>query len=300
MRALITGVTGMDGSHLAEILVEQGHDVFGVIRDPDRRSANLDNWTLAADVRYVVADLLDAESLRRAFVQAQPDAIYHLAAMSSPSQAWVMPELCGQVTGIAVGRLLDVAANVVPGAAVIVAGSLATHGPYGAAKEYARLIAADHRARGQNVTTIVMGGHHSPRRGASYLSQKVARHAAAAAEAWRHDGGAVPSKLHLGWLGRVQDWGWAPDFMRTWSSAHLLAPGEYVLSTGVPYAVQDYVASAYESAGLRWLDWVIAGTGAAQPVDVATLTAKPDPALDFIPTVDFADLVSRMVYPRER
>lgn len=292
MRALITGISGMDGSHLAEILVEMGHDVFGMIRDPDRPTPNLSD-ELRADVRFVTADLLDVESLRRALRQVVPDVIYHLAAMSSPSQAWLQPELCAQITGVAVGRLLDLVNAESPDSRVIVAGSIAEHGPYGAAKTYAQLIAAEHRTRGLSVTTVVMGGHHSPRRGASYLSKKVANHVRRVA-----DSGERAGKLQLGWLGRYQDWGWAPDFMQTWAQARRLPPGEYVLSTGDSHRVEEYVALAYESADLDWRDWVTLN-GAAQPTDVSRLSAAPDPRLLFRSTVDFPELVDRMVNQRE-
>jgi len=282
VRALITGVTGMDGSHLAELLGED-HDVFGLVRDPD---APRRDW--AATFTPVVGDLLDDLSLRRALCIANPDVIYHLGAMSSPVMAWTAPGLCADVTGVGTLRLLAAMAAEAPHARVVVAGTIAEHGPYGAAKLYARTVAADYRKRGFGVTTVLMGGHHSPRRGASYLSQKVATHAGRTAVGLRHAEAAglrgQAHKLQLGWLGRSQDWGWAPDFMHVWSQIHHVDPGEYVLSTGVPLGVAAYVGECYAFAGLSGDEWMThepqpGGEHGGQPTDVAVLSAWTSPEL---------------------
>lgn len=287
-RALITGVAGMDGRHLADQLRADGVKTFGMLRHPDHPTRG---DIEARDVTVVTGDLLDGQSLRDAVAFAQPDIIYHLGALSAPGVAWQQPELCAQVTGIGTLRLLQAVAAVAPHAKVIAAGSMATHGPYGAAKTYARAIAADCRDRGLAVSTIVMGGHHSPLRGASYLSQKVALHVKAVRRR------ETTRKLRLGWLGRRQDWGWAPDFMRVWAAAGDLEPGDYTLSTGDPYTVQAYVAGCYEAAGLRWLDWVDRETTDGNPnaTDVPVISAEPDAALGLVQTKDFDGIVGAMI-----
>lgn len=295
MRVLITGATGMDGWHLIEHLsvsAAKPH-VFGMIRHPDHPRADA---LREVGVKTVVADLLDASSLRRVISDIQPDVIYHLGALSAPGVAWDQPELCGEVTGLGTLRLLDATWDLARHARVIVAGSLATHGPYGAAKAYARIVAADYRSRGLSVTTMIMGGHHSPLRGRTYLSQKVAQHAG---QVWRYlkSGGRAPTphRLSLGPLTRLQDWGWAPDFMEVWSRAHLLAPDDYVLSTGAPYSAIAWVEECYHVAGAHWSTWVDIEDQGGNATDVPSLTADPDPRLGFIPSQSFSEIISTMV-----
>lgn len=295
-RALVTGAAGMDGRHLVRILHEAGVPVWGMLRHPDhpRRRAVEDRGA-----RIVVADLLDTASLRAAIAEVEPTEVHHLAALSAPGVAWQQPEHCAQVTALGTLRLLQAVQDVAPRAAVIVAGSLATHGPYGAAKTYARAIAADYRQRGMHVSTMVMGGHHSPLRGATYLSQKVALHARSVGQAMSlNSTKAAPRRLQLGWLGRLQDWGWAPDFMRVWADMPMMEPDDYTLSTGLAYTVQDYVAACYMTVGARWLDWVdlpLGGNVNPNATDVDSITAKPDERLGFESTCNFAELVRRMV-----
>lgn len=308
MRILITGATGMDGRHLASRLGARNL-IWGMVRHPDHpKIAELSDF-----VQPIVGDLLDRGSLIAVLDEVDPDVIYHLGALSAPGVAWRQPELCGEVTGLGTLRLLEACySNCAPGPepTVIVAGSLAEHGPYGAAKTYARVIAADYRARGYPVTTIVMGGHHSPLRGATYLSQKVARHARSVADArasgesvrpiWgrfpaRASGESVP-KLSLGPLDRVQDWGWAPDFMEVWARAHHLVPDDYVLSTGDPRSAESWVAACYAAIQEDWSDHVTITPGGGNVTDVPTLTAQPDPRLEFGSSLSMEDIAERMVW----
>lgn len=293
-RVLITGSTGMDGRHLAQSLAMYGGiEIFGLVRRLDHHLAD---HLAALNVTPVIGDLTDASSLRAAMTLARPQIIYHLGAMSSPSEAWQMPETCGNVTGLGTLRVIEAAPY---NCLVIVAGSLATHGPYGAAKAYAQLIAEDARERGLPVTTIVMGGHSSPLRPLSYLTAKVAAHARRMR--WAADGGIAlnEGRLSLGPLGRVQDFGWAPEFMDVWARSHELKPDTYKLSTGEPYSVADYVRECYAALGLDWNDHVniVERSEGGNLTDVASITAKPSPeieALGFAPR-SFIDVVRGMV-----
>ena len=288
MRVLITGVNGQDGSYLAELLAtDPDIELFGTLRSPDHPRRE---WIqrLVPDMQLLYMDLLDRASIDDALEESDPDAIYHLAAMSSPGQAWTQPELCAQITGIGVLRLLESAKRYdLTCCRIVVAGSLATHGPYGAAKTYARAIAADARAHGQHVSVAVMAGHHSPRRAPSYLAAKVARHALATVY-------GAPGALQLGPLDRMQDWGWAPDFMPALIEISEMPPGDYTVATGDPHSVKEYVAACYAAVGLDWEDHVVLDVNAGNPVDVPLVSALPDERLTWRPTVGFDEIVRRM------
>lgn len=296
MRALITGVTGQDGMHLAELLAKDhgigDGELWGMARSLDH--PRIDGLLgIAQGIRLVSGDLLDEGSLRAALVTSQPDVILNMAAVSSPGQAWAQPVLTGDVTGLGVARLLSAVHDVVPRARVVHAGSLARHGPYGAAKMYASAICADWRERGLRVTEAVMGGHHSPLRAPSYLSRKVTRHAAGA-----HLGLTI-QRLQLGWLGRSQDWGWASNFARALRALLELPPNQYVISTGEPHFVREWVSLAYAAVGLDWQEWVDVNVGGAGNVtDVPAITAQPAPellAMGWEPRREFRELVRELV-----
>lgn len=289
INVLITGITGMDGRHLLDALptYRPTAQIWGLVRSLDHP---LIPELEAAGVRIVYGDLLDAGSIAQAIATSSPGTIYHLGAMASPSLAWRAPEACGNVTGLGTLRVLEAAHQILPPSAqVIVAGSLAKHGPYGAAKAYAQTVAADYRSRDANVITMVMGGHCSPLRDASYLAAKVVRHARGVRV------GVTCERLKLGPLGRIQDWGWAPDFMDVWARAHELNPGEYVLSTGQPRSALEYVQTCYAAAGLHWEDWVAVDELGGNVHDVPAISAEPDPRLGLRITKPFQDLIHEMV-----
>lgn len=287
--ALITGVTGQDGSYLAEHLTRDlGQRVYGMVRGQDHPRRG---WLtrLAPGLELVGGDLLDEDSLQSAIYETKPDVIYNLAAVSSPALAWSQPHLTGQVTGLGVLRLLQAARRVCPSVRITQAGSLATHGPYGAAKTYARAICADYRARGMDVSVAVFGGHHSPRRGRSYFSRKVTSYV-----------GELTRKLdvgplRLGPLTRNQDWGWAQDFMTILPALVDLPPDDYVISTGEPHTCLEWVQTAFEHAGLDWRTHVEIDPAAGNVTDVASITAPPDSRLPRRPRTDFDELVFSMV-----
>lgn len=286
--ALILGVTGQDGSYLAEHLTRLGQRVYGMVRGQDHPKFA---WLtgLAPQLYIVGGDLLDEDSLQSALYEVKPDVIYNLAAISSPTLAWSQPHLTGQVTGLGVLRLLQAAWRVCPFVQVVQAGSLATHGPYGAAKMYARAICGDYRARGMAVSVAVFGGHHSPRRGGSYFARKVTM---AVGELVR---GERSGPLRLGPLTRSQDWGWAQDFMTLLPALADLPPDDYVISTGEPHTCLEWVDMAFGYAQLDWRDHVKIDPGGGNVTDVPSITAQPDPRLPRSPRRDFDELVFSMV-----
>lgn len=287
MRALITGVTGQDGSYLAEHLTTQGYDVFGMVRGHDNPKAD---WIkgLVPGITLIAGDLTDPMSLNAAVRYAQPDEVYNLGAISAPSQAWGQPFLTADVTGLGPLRLFDAVQRYAPDARVVQASSIALHGPYGAAKGYAHAIAADYRQRGLAVSCAVFGGHHSPRRGKSFFSRKVTRAAARIAA-------GLDTHVVLGALTRVQDWGWADDFVTTLPMIAALEPDNYTVSAGTPHGVQEWVEVAFSAVGLGWHDHVKIDDTFGNLTDVATLHAQPDPRLPWTPRQDFAELAAWMV-----
>jgi GDPmannose 4,6-dehydratase len=289
VKALILGVTGQDGSYLAEHLAGQGHEMYGLIRGESNPRRE---WIveLVPGIRLLDGDLLDQGSLQRAIAACEPDEVYNLAACSAPATGWSQPLLMAEVTGLGVLRLLEAVRQVAPTARVLQAGSIAQHGPYGAAKTYASAICADYRARGTHVTQVVMGGHHSPRRGVEFFSRKVTRAVA------RISAG-LQGQLTLGSLARAQDWGSAPNFVEAMPVALRHGPDDYIISTGEPHTAQRWVERAFAAAGLDWAEHVKSDPALSQPTDVPTLTARPDLRLldEWTPDTAFDALVWRMV-----
>jgi GDPmannose 4,6-dehydratase len=290
-RVLITGVTGQTGSYLAELLCTRDDvEPWGLIRgqrqeDRDRIQAMIPR------LRLVDGDLLDQGSLIRALETSHPERIYHLGAISAPGLCWSQPVLAAEVTGLGTLRLLE-AMRAIWGdnrVRVVVAGSLATHGPYGAAKQYAADIAADYRHRGWHVSTAIFGGHHSPRRGREFFSRKVSL-AVARIKAGRQE------SLTLGRIDRVQDWGWADDFAVALTHVMGAPPDEYTISTGKPHSASEWVAGCFAVAKLDWERYVKYDDSLSQPTEpTVPLTADPDPRLGWEPHRDIAGLAHWMV-----
>ena len=287
MKALITGITGQDGSYLAQHLVEKGYEVWGLIRGQDNPK---EDWlrSLVPTAKLVAGDLLDELSLHNAVCEIRPDEVYNFAAVSSPGLAWQQPVLTAETTGIGALRLFEAVRKCAPNARVLKAASIANHGPYGAAKLFAQTVAADYRERGLHVSCAVFGGHHSPRRGKSFFARKVT----SAVARIRVDG---VGGLTLGSLRRSQDWGWAPDFVK--QLPHLLGiePDDYVMSTADPHSAAEWVEEAFAVANLDWRDHVQFNPSLGNVTDVATLTAEPDPRLQWHPNQDFKGLIRWMV-----
>jgi GDPmannose 4,6-dehydratase len=292
MKAFITGITGQDGSYLAEHLLAEGWHVTGLVRGQDNpKAAWLRSLVPAAGERLqlVSGDLTDDSSLRTALSDSEPDVIFNLGAISSPGMAWGQPVHTAEVSGLGALRLLQATLAVAPRARFVQAASIANHGPYGAAKLFAQACVSDFRERGLHASCAVLGGHHSPRRGESFFSRKVTKAVAGIAD------GRLDT-LHLGSLRRRQDWGWAEDFMLVLPRlACDLAPGDYVMSTGQPHSVERWVQLAFAHVDLDWRDHVIIDPTLGNVTDVPVLSAQPDRALSWRPRQDLAGLIATMV-----
>lgn len=288
MRALITGVTGQDGSFLAEHLVANGYEVWGLLRGQDNPRTEWIKKLTDYRVKLVSGDLLDEHSLHAAVAEARPDEVYNFAAISSPNLAWKQPVLTGEVTGLGALRVFEAVRIKAPDARVVQASSIANHGPYGAAKLFAHTVAQDYRSRGLHVSCAIFGGHHSPRRGPSFFARKVTLGAAMIAR--KHS-----SRLDLGSLARVQDWGRAPDFVAQLPRLAKLDADDYVMSTGDPHSAEEWVSTAFSVVDLDWREYVHINEALGNVTDVPTLTAQPDPRLEWKPDTNFVRLIKWMV-----
>lgn len=267
MRALITGVTGQTGSYLAEQLLDNGVEVFGVVRSarpaPD-------------GVVRVSADLLDQSSLEAVLKFVQPDEIYHLAAVTAPGMGWgsAQPPLLADVTAVGVVRLLDAVARTCPDASVVCASSSAIFDPhryglYGIAKRFAHDAVIGYR-RQLRVSNAVLYSHTSPRQDPRFLAPAIA------ATIGRVRRGS-PEKLILTDLDAARDWGWAPDYAKALPVIARAEPGDYTVATGTKRTVRQYVSHCLLHAGLAWPDVVERRQAPPAPVetpaDIGPLTA---------------------------
>src|SRR5690242_1589887 len=298
-RALITGITGQDGSYLAEYLLGQGYEVWGLVRgqsNPRVRRVR----QLLSEVRLVRGDLLDQGSLISAVERVQPDEVYNLAAISYVPMSWQQAELTGEVTGLGVLRVLEairvcsgISASRTPGRGQIrfyqasssemfgmVAESPQTErtafhprSPYGVAKVYGHFLTQNYReSYGMFAVSGILFNHESPRRGAEFVTRKVSLGVARIKLGLEH-------KLRLGTLSARRDWGFAGDYAR---AMHLMlardVPEDFVIGTGVTQSVQQLVELAFGSVGLNWADHVVLDTKFNRPAEVDLLCADPKKA----------------------
>ena len=308
-RALITGITGQDGSYLAELLLDKGYEVVGVVRRSStvtfERIAHIqDRLTIEA------GDLIDEGSLIAALSTHRPHEVYNLAAQSYVTASFVQPVLTGDVTGLGVTRLLEAIRVVDPDIRVYQASSSEMFGnasvarqhegtpitprsPYGAAKAYAHFMAANYRERyGMHVSCGIAFNHESPRRGHEFLTRKVSR-GVAAIKAGRSD------RLALGSLQPRRDWGFAGDYVEAmWAMLQRDEPDDYVVATGEAHSIEELVATAFAHAGLVWTDHVVHDEQLTRPTDIQVLTGDTTKAraeLGWGPRTSFDRLVSMMV-----
>jgi GDPmannose 4,6-dehydratase len=308
MRALITGITGQDGSYLAELLLSLGAEVFGLVRrtsDPKlTRIAHL-----VPRLHLLDGDVLDQASLVRALATARPDEVYHLAAQSFVGRSWAEPVHTAEVTGLGALRMLEALRIAAPEARFYQASSSEMYGnarppvaadgpfhprsPYGTAKLFAHSSAVNFRESfGLHVSCGILFNHESPRRGAEFVTRKVAIAASRAAQG-DHE------KLLLGNLDARRDWGWAPDYVQ---AMHRILqedrPGDWVIGTGRSHSVRDLCAAAYGAVGLDWEAFVRVDPKLVRPAEIDALVADPSPAaerLGWRPSVTFEGMVERMV-----
>jgi GDPmannose 4,6-dehydratase len=308
MRALITGVTGQDGSYLAEQLAEAGHQVFGLLHGQRNPKAS---WIqeLVPSLQLIEGDLLDQSSLQNALVVAGPDVVFNLGALTFVGMSWRQPTLMTEVTGLGCLRMLEAIRAVDPGIRMVQASTSEMFGsspapqrestpfhprsPYGVAKLFAHHTAVNYReSYGLHVSTAIMFNHESPRRGEEFVTRKVTA-AAARIKAGRQ------THLGLGNLHSRRDWGWAPDYTRALPlMAQADQPGDYVLATGETHSVRDLVQAAFDAVGLDWRQHVRQDRDQFRPADVEDLQGDPTharEALGWEPTWKFADIVRYLV-----
>ena len=308
-RALITGITGQDGSYLADLLLDQGYEVHGMVRRAstekfDRIEHLRDRITLHQ------GDLLDQRSLVDTLRAARPDEVYNLAAMSFVALSWVQPTLTADFTGVGVTRMLEALREACPEARFYQASSSEMFGkvrevpqteqtplyprsPYGVAKVYGHFITINYReSYDLHATSGILFNHESPRRGLEFVTRKITWHAAAIKHGLR-------DKLALGNLDAKRDWGYALDYVRAmWLMLQQDEPEDFVIATGETHTVRDCVQVAFDEAGLSdWERYVEIDPRFLRPAEVDLLIGDPTKAkerLGWVPETSFEELIRLM------
>jgi GDPmannose 4,6-dehydratase len=314
--AFITGITGQDGSYLAELLLEKGYAVHGLVHRPDSLSGG--------NIRHLVADpalmnkrlflhtgaFEDATHLRRIISKARPTEFYHLAGQSSPRLSLELPETTVDSIGMATLRLLEIVRDLPDPPRFLYASSAEVFGspvhspqdeltpvnpttPYGAAKAFSQQMARIYRTAYQLPTcSVILYNHESPRRSAQFVTMKVARAAARIKK-------GLQKELELGSLSGRRDWGWAPDYVRgMWLMLQNTPVDDFILATGVLHSVEDFVAAAFKAVDLHWRDHVKfdpALVTTVEPVSPCGNPAKARRLLGWENTVPFEDMCRRLV-----
>ncbi|MCK6577110.1 MAG: GDP-mannose 4,6-dehydratase [Anaerolineae bacterium] len=308
-RALITGITGQDGSYLAELLLEKGYEVFGIIRRTTTVSYERIKH-IQDKLHLLSADLTDLTSLIQSIRDAQPAEIYNLAAQSFVPASWQQPVLTGDVTALGVTRMLDAIRTVDPSIRFYQASSSEMFGkvqavpqkettpfyprsPYGVAKVYGHWITVNYReSYGLHATSGILFNHESPRRGYEFVTRKVTRHAAMISL-------KLANELRIGNLDAQRDWGFAGDYVRAmWMMLQQDTPDDYVVATGETHTVQKLCEIAFAAVDLDWRDYVVQDPRFMRPAEVDLLIGDPSKAkakLGWEPTVPFEGLIEMMV-----
>jgi GDPmannose 4,6-dehydratase len=308
-RALITGVTGQDGSYLAELLLSKGYEVAGVVRRTSHHSYERIEHLLDR-IEVVAADLLDQHSLTVVLQDTRPDEVYNLAAQSYVPTSWTQPVLTGEFTALGVTRILEAIRLVHPSAKFYQASSSEMFGrvtetpqrettsfyprsPYGVAKVYGHWITVNYReSYGLYAVSGILFNHESPRRGIEFVTRKVT------------DGVAriklgLAKEIRLGNLDARRDWGFAGDYVEAmWRMLQQPRPQDYVVGTGQTHSVRELVEAAFGHVGLDWQQYVKTDAKYVRPAEVDLLQADPTKArqeLDWRPKVSFRELVAMMV-----
>jgi GDPmannose 4,6-dehydratase len=308
MRALVTGIGGQDGSYLAELLLERGYEVFGVVR----AAGEFPNLAGVRDrIELIEADLLDRTSLVRALEQTRPREVYNLAAPSFVPQSWERPVDTAEFAAVGATSMLEALRAAAPEARFYQASSseifgrprerpqteetpLAPLTPYGVAKAYAHFIVRSYRERyGLHVSSGILYNHESPRRPLEFLTRKVT-HAAAAISLGLQD------SVQLGDLDACRDWGYAGDYVRAmWLMLQQDEPGDYVIATGQLHSVRDVVARAFARVGLDPEPYVRVDEslrrGKAELYDLVGDPAKAERELGWRREVEFGALIDMLV-----
>jgi GDPmannose 4,6-dehydratase len=308
-RALITGVTGQDGSYLAEFLLDKGYDVIGMVR---RSSVvNFERVThLMDDMKFVSGDILDQMSLVEVVQKHRPDEVYNLAAQSFVQTSFGQPVLTGETTALGVTRLLDAIRMVDESIRYYQASSSEMFGkvrevpqtettpfhprsPYGVAKVYGHWITVNYReSYDLHASSGILFNHESPRRGLEFVTRKITHGVAQIAL-------GQATELRLGNLDAQRDWGYAVDYVDAmWRMLQQEEPDDFVICTGVTHSVREFCELAFGRVGLDYADHVVADERFFRPAEVDLLVgdaAKAEERLGWMPKTSFTDLVEMMV-----
>ena len=308
-KALITGITGQDGSYLAELLLSKGYEVTGMVR-----RASTETFERIAHFKDRVtlrqADLLDQFSLVKILEETQPDEIYNLAAMSFVPTSWNQPVLTGEFTALGVTKLLEAMRMVCPKAHFYQASSSEMFGkvvetpqsettpfyprsPYGVAKAYGHFITVNYR-ESYNLFACsgILFNHESPRRGKEFVTRKIT-------DAVARIKLGTQKELRMGNLDAKRDWGFSGDYVRAmWMMLQQDKPDDYVIATGETHSVREFLEIAFSHVGLDYTDYVVIDPAFIRPAEVDLLlgdSTKARTTLGWVPQVSFRELVTMMV-----
>ena len=309
MRALITGITGQDGSYLAEFLLEKGYEVYGIVR-----RSSLEKFdrieAITEKIRFVEGDLTDQSSLDQALQQLKPDELYNLAAQSFVPVSWNQPVLTADVTGLGALRVMEAIRKHSPQTKFLQASSSEMFGkvlekpqtektpfhprsPYGVAKVFGHHITVNYReSYGIYACSSICFNHESPRRGSEFVTRKVTQTVAKIKL-------GVADKLKMGNIDAQRDWGFAGDYIRAmWLMLQQPHADDYVIATGETHSVQELLELAFSRAGLEWKKYVEIDPKLVRPAEVDYLcgdASKARKVLGWTPQVNFKQLVEMMV-----
>jgi len=315
-RALITGITGQDGSYLTELLLSKGYEVHGLKRRSSSFNTNRIDQVLCdwhqerAPLILHFADLTDSTSLIKVLLEVRPDEVYHLAAQSHVRVSFDIPEYTGDITAIGTTRILEalrvsgISAKIYNAASSEMFGNAPSApqneltpfqpcSPYGCAKLYSYWITANYRSSyGIFACSGILFNHESPRRGETFVSRKITR-AVARIQAGLQD------KLYMGNLAACRDWGYAPEYVEAmWRMLQRNEPEDFVIATGEVHSVREFLEVAFGQAGLHWEDFVIVDPRYFRPTEVHLLQGDASKAyrlLNWSPRVRFEEMVRLMV-----
>ncbi len=308
-RALITGITGQDGSYLAEFLLSKGYDVYGMVRrSSSETTQRVDH--IRDQITFMQGDLLDQASLVKVIEESRPDEVYNLAAQSFVPTSWNQPVLTGEFTGLGVSRLLESIRQVAPNARFYQASSSEMFGkvrevpqteqtpfhprsPYAVAKAYGHHITVNYReSYDMFAASGILFNHESPRRGLEFVTRKIS------------DGVAriklgMADELRLGNLDSQRDWGYAGDYVEAmWLMLQHDVADDFVIATGETHSISDFLDIAFGHVDLEWQQYVKKDPRFMRPAEVDQLIGNYDKAkrvLNWEPKVGFAELVRMMV-----
>ena len=323
-KALITGITGQDGSYLAELLLKKGYEVAGTVRKTSNmRFDNIGH--IQDDLTLIQADLVDPVSLREAVQKIKPDEVYNLAAQSHPAESFKQPIHTAEITAIGAHRVLDAVYDVVPKAKFYQASSSEMYGwvkeipqneetpfnpanPYAVAKLYAHAMTKIYR-KSYNMFAAcgILFNHESPRRHLNFVTQKVAYAAACAklgvrnSEHLNEEGEPIVKngKVALGNLEAKRDWGFTGDYVEAmWLMMQQDKPDDFVIGTGETHTIRELCEEAFKYVGLDWKDYVAVDKRFIRPTETGPLIANPEKAkkvLGWTPKTSFKELIRLMV-----